>query len=740
MTDLQHVQIRKDLFLVQHTRVKAKKAAAAVPAPRNWILLFDRSGSMWGVLDGLVQDIKALARTMNPGDTVSLGWFSGYGEHNFIVKGFKISGDADYAALDKMLDRHAQTVGLTCFSEILADTKQVVEDLSVFSNSYSLIFFSDGYPTVGGNREIETVLKTMEELRADVTTALLVGYGNYYNKQLMTDMSEKLGAALTHSENLKEFRVAADCFLKDSKGAGKRVKIELDDVPYAKGASKYAAAFSVTGETVTLLAQDEGNVVYAAETDAAVDRVYVLSSVRPKGSEEVSLSEKDVRSGASGHESLVQGLYAAAYVLCQTGKTDQAMEALATVGDAYLIDALTNAYTPAEYGVAEKKVVRALAESAGRYVKGYKKNYLPPADAFCLLDVLDVLLDDPQAAFYPYSKSFDYKRIGVKAEVSDPNTPKFRAEDNARVPISSLVWNSSMLNLSVAAKIHGKIGLVGDASKHGFSQEYPTWVHRNYALVKDGFLNVKVLPVSLSEGSFNELQAHGVIDDGETFGGESAIYDLHLDRVPVINRAMAEGRTSATALAKLVASEYELKGKLKALKYFKDELVGDETEKVGVFAALNDAQIAFLEANFIGKNGFSPKVEKGEATDFYYAKEFDIKVKGLSSFPKVADVQKKVKDGKKLTVSDTYVNAGIQEWEKSGMAKQKKEVALAWLTGRIADLLKDQRAISRQIQEVKFAVLLAKKWFDEFQTREENTLSLGDLTFTFALREVKVDF
>jgi hypothetical protein len=724
---MQHVKIRNDLFLVQHSPAKAKRSA---PVSTNHLWLFDRSGSMYGLLHSLIHDLKGLVRTLKPSDTVTLGWFSGPREYNYIVKGFKIANDADYVTLDKMLDKHASTVGMTCFSEILASTKQVIEDLSVFSKTFSLVFLTDGYPTVPSyNKEVETIFKAVTDIRGSISSALLVGYGNYYNRPLMTDISERLGAALTHSEGIKDFRSAVDGFLKDS-GKSAKVKVALD-IPYAKGTSKYPVAFSIAESGVNILAQDTG-VVYAPEGA----EVYVLSNVRPASSAEITPREKDVRH-SSDLEDLIKGVYGASYILCQLGKTDQAMEALATLGDVYLIDALTNAYTPSEYGVAEKKILHAINDPDGRYFKGWKKNYLPPVDAYCLLDVLDELLDDGKALFYPYHKSFDYKRIGVKAEASE-DTPKFRA-DPVGVPISSLVWNSTKLNLSVAARITGKIHLIGEASKYGFSDDYPTWVHRNYALVKDGFLNVKTLPVSLSEETFTSLRSRGLIDSTERYIPDG-IYDLHLDVVPVINRAMAEGKTSATELADKVRKEYELKGILKSLKYFKDEEVGDDTEKVGVFASLNDEQIAFLESNHIGKNGFSPKVAKGESTDFYYAKSFEIKVKGLSSFPKVSDVQDKIKAGKKLTVADTFVHAGIDLYEKSGMQKQEKEVRVAWLTIKIASLLKEQRAVSRAIQETKFAVLLAKSWFKEFQTREDNVLTVGDLTYTFALREVKEDF
>lgn len=717
---MNYVSLSTSLFLVQH-ELPANKPSQ--PVPTNHIWLIDRSGSMEDEIRGLITDLKKLVGTLIIGDTATLGWFSGKGQRNFIVKGFKVAADADYATLDKLLDRHASTVGMTFFSEILGDVAQVVEDLKVFSDVFSLIFLSDGYPTEGGSREIEATLETVSSLRSTVTTALLVGFGNYYNKVLMAGMAERLGASLIHADDLPSFMTTTENFITGTAGAGRKVRVEID-LPYAPNTTRYLSAFSV-GQTVSLLSQDQDQVVYLAE---GTSRAYILSSVRPVGREVTDLGE-----------SWLQGIYGAAYVLTQMAKTDSAIEALGVIGDVYLIDELINAYTPSEYGRAERRILEAILGSACRFKRGKKTNYVPPADAYCLLDLLDELGEDAQARFYPYNDGFKYQRIGVKAEAADPNAPKFYANPEAGLTVDSLVWNSSMLNLSVSGRIPGKIKLVGNAKKHGFSSNYPTWVHRTYTLVRDGFLNVKALPMSMSEKTFDSLQDRGILDAGEFYLDENTVHLVHLDRIPVINRKMAEGRTSAKDLAASVEKEYRLKGMLKALKWYAQQERGDKEDKVGVFASFTEDQIQFLESNYITKNGYAPKTEKADPTDFYLAKSFDIKVKGLSSFPKVADVEKKLASGKPLTKSENFVYAGIQHYEKSGMSRQPPAVRLAWLDAEVARLQKEQRAVSRAIQETKFAILLAKAWFSEFPSRDNCVLDQNGLSMTFAVEEVRID-
>ena len=93
---------------------------------------------------------------------------------------------------------------------------------------------------------------------------------------------------------------------------------------------------------------------------------------------------------------------------------------------------------------------------------------------------------------------------------------------------------------------------------------------------------------------------------------------------------------------------------------------------------------------------------------------------------------------KKLTVSDLFVKAGIDLYDQSGIKNQDKAVRIAWLSSKIDSLLKEQRTVSRDIQETKFSILLAKKWLDEFPSREDNKLVVGGYDFTFSLREVSV--
>jgi hypothetical protein len=133
-------------------------------------------------------------------------------------------------------------------------------------------------------------------------------------------------------------------------------------------------------------------------------------------------------------------------------------------------------------------------------------------------------------------------------------------------------------------------------------------------------------------------------------------------------------------------------------------------------------------------------------TDFYMAKEFEIKLKGLSSLPKVGDVAKlfgddhKTKPAKALTVSQQLIYEGLRKfWTNPVATGVEARTQIGWLEFETKKTQTELTQVRRQIQETKFAVLLGKKWFNEFTSREENTLVVDGHTCTVSVREVKVE-
>jgi len=693
----------------------------------NHIWIYDRSGSMYGMLSELTEQLITLSRKIPMGDTLTIGWFSGNGQNNFILKGFKVSDESDYTVLENAIRKNNTTVGLTCFSEILAETRTVIEDLSVFSETFALHFFTDGYPNMDTSEKIFNAIKKID---GKISSAMLVGYGYYYHKELMTAMAEKLGAMLIHSSMIPEYTESITRLVELS-GSGSPKQQILPPV------TDPLAVFTVTDQGVILGSVNEETGMVSVTPQGKRTNIYYVSTTAPEGDDEIAIDMV-----GEDNADLMSALYASSLVLTQQMKTDVALEIIGGIGDKSLVDAVTNSFTIDEYGSVESKLEVAVNEPAARFISGKDTNYLPPNDAFCVFDVITKLMDDDEASFLPYHKGFVYNKVS-KPTVTNDEFAKFIPEENPMCAMDDLVWHKNRLNLSVRAIINGSIDLREKegvtASDVGLADNFPVFVYRNYTFIKDGITNVKKVYVSTTMETKKYFESKGiVIDDGDDFDCDG-IYGLDLTGIPAINRALAEGNTSATNLCGWIKRDMQISGELKALKNFlKVEYDSATTEDTKL---INEKQKELLVANGvdIDKGGvYSPKVDSVDSTDMYIAKKFDIKIKGLSSIPSVKKVVEKMASGKNRTLSESVVEVGITKYEDFKATNDDEDMRKIWLVKAIAKLKAEQKGLRGGIQKTKFAIILGKRWFQEFDSREDNVLDYEDWKFTFVLGEEAV--
>lgn len=729
---MRYLKVKDDLYLFEQIIEKQEKGAKKDTLNHIWI--YDRSGSMYNLISELADDLIARSKTIPPGDTITLGWFSSDGgEFKFILKGFRVTEERDYKAVEDAINNNRTTIGWTCFSEILLDAENVINDLAVISPNFALTFFTDGYPVVSNYRkELSNIHQAIANIEASLSSVLLVGYGDYYNKELMSDMAERFGGMLIHSADLRSFGISMDDFLVDAREKDLKQMVDL------ACPSSLGIVFSVNGNSVNMYQTNASNQIRYSPTKTSDNRIYVLTNSYLKGATEVTFDDNNVKGNDIDTEPFVKATYAASMILTQKTKTDIALDILACLGDKALINDVSNAFTNAEYGKAEANLKTSISSTTDRFKDGRDTQYLPAADAFCLLDMLELLMQDEAASFYPYHKDFDYKRIGIPTKTKE-GYPKFVPVSEVKCPLEGLTWNSTKLNLSLRAKINGTVELTEGYKDHGFEPIFNTWIYRNYSLVRDGFLNVLVLPVSLSENSFNKLQAEGVIDRNENWSAENPnkIYSLKLDSIPVMNRAISNGKTSATELCRKAYQELELEAKIKVFNFLKNELDPEGTKLQKT--SFTPEQEAFLETNGIGRNGYAPPTEKQESTDKYYAKEFEIKIAKHSSLPKVDEIRTKAKEGKAINAPGMLIKKGLEVYqsEASHLGEQEQ---LKWLDLSIVKLKSELIKIRNDMQKTKFAILLGKKWFDEFSSRDNSSLTLDGVEYNIVVREVEVAF
>lgn len=193
----------------------------------------------------------------------------------------------------------------------------------------------------------------------------------------------------------------------------------------------------------------------------------------------------------------------------------------------------------------------------------------------------------------------------------------------------------------------------------------------------------------------------------------------------------------------------KLQGQKKVFDYYRKSLFPKESKSF-VEMLGQEAADWLKEIGVTDFNGFAPKVVEEESTDFYLSVNLATKIKGLSSLPKVEDVLAKINDNKPLklnewVMADTikkYVAQTESDLYKSLSEEQKKGVLKTYLITNSDILNKQRRKVLQEIAQIKFALILSKKWFVEFKSFDENKLSLKldnqDLEFTFDLNEKEV--
>jgi hypothetical protein len=119
------------------------------------------------------------------------------------------------------------------------------------------------------------------------------------------------------------------------------------------------------------------------------------------------------------------------------------------------------------------------------------------------------------------------------------------------------------------------------------------------------------------------------------------------------------------------------------------------------------------------------------------AKEFEIKVKGFSSHPKVSEVMTKTAAKKALTPREELINEGIKI--VAALSDTNPVIEKIKLEAKLAEVKTELFSLRRGMRETMFSIILGNHWFDELTSREESKLDVDGNSFTISLREVQVN-
>ena len=746
MPMIRQFQIDTGLYLMRFT---VPGDIAPLPPPViHHVLVVDTSGSMGGELEDVVADLKKnLPTLLNDQDTLTLVWFSGRGQWGIAFEGVQVAKVSDFRPVYQALDKELRPRGLTGFLEPLEEIVQIRKRLAIQTGSdvLSLIFMSDGMENQWPTEQVYAAAARLE-----VAAALVVEYGRYADRQMLTRLAQLWGGRWTFSKDAAEYGAIIRDALKAGIGSGSRRTVGLPFAP-------------LDGFVFTL---DKGDLLSFVAADGAVrlplhiGEVYGLCRYNP-----------GVREGMAAAETTA-ALYALLALYGLQGRPDILWPVLKRLGDVKFIDQLGVTFGKEKYGEFVADAKAAVFDPSQRLTQGRDFGRVPPEDALTVLELLRLFTPEDKVVL----DALDYKRISratvdantvlsdeeyarLKAEVDalatggnvvdslrslqDLTTAylqakkplKFVADDvGGAYPLLDLVPAKDRANLSFRVWIPGTVDIadkVPPELRHMLPPTIKTGIFRQFAVLQDGLYNTPDLPMKLSpftRARLEELERAGRLPAGAvTWPRLDGITVLHLRRLPIVNR-----RQVATASARdLFALEWELLKAQADQKVFNELLERHFPKQSKAFKDLyGDIGAAWLEEQGIKEYGFAPRRASAAVSDEYTAFRLKVSFKGYSTLPKVEEVADKLVKGGKLNGPSQLMAVPLRRYNELmatdaySKAANPNGILEAWLRSEAQAASKTVRDLAYQIGQIKFAIIVAGVWFTEFRDFTEGTLTV----------------
>jgi hypothetical protein len=754
----QNVKIDENYFLV--SQKVNNEVVVELPKKTNHIFVVDVSGSMSYELQHIRTQLKnKLSNIMKDGDTISIVWFSGSRDAGILKEEVEVKSLKTLSDLNDAIDKWLRPVGLTAFLKPLELVGELVQRIKKNrpDSVFSMIFLTDGYNNDCPWGDVTKALKSLEN---DITASTFVEYGYYADSRRITEMASILGGEKVSCDGFDDFEPVFNAKISSTFRSGKKTLVEITD-KYL-----YDFAFSVSNGSVLLYNIVDSKIMVGAD----VEEVYFFSPNAVGDSEQLTDTS----------------LYAGIYVLADKLLNDEAEKIFYALGDNYYYKMLANAFGKQKLNSFKSAIKDCITDVSKRFPNGSRETIVPvPDNAYCLMNLIGDLGSLEGCLFYPNHEDFQYNRIGRKkvavgSTLTDADKQRLaeaKSVDEASAilkeleekkvdikfvnsnpergyPLTDLVWNEERANLSVRIYIEGE-GIL-PKNKYGIDK-VATFKYNTFTLVKDGIVNVDKIPVSYSSELIDILDKNNVKYSVVAFYTKEShvtsapnIIVIDLKSLPIVNKGMIKS-ISAVELAKLEWKLVKLQGDKKVYDYYRKSLYPKTSQS---FVELLGQECAdwLKEIGITDFNGFAPKVTSAESTDFYMSVNLATKIKGLSSLPKVEDVVAKIKSGAPLKINELVMADAINKYVaqtesdiyKTLSEEQQKGVLKTYLETKSNILNKQKRKIMQEIAEIKFALILSKKWFTEFKSFDENKLTLTldgqsvDFTFDMCEKEEKI--
>lgn len=633
--------------------------------PTNHVYVVDVSGSMYRDLPEMRSHLKnTISLVAKPNDTFSVIYFSGKGQCGVVFENMKVDNLDSIRVMHESIDKYLKTIGLTGFTDPMKLAMNIANNFDK-TKTNNFVMLTDGYDNCSKKDDIVDIAKTLPTIFDSVT---FIEYGYYCDRELLQRMAETAAGIHIFADGYLQYTsVVEEAF-------NKALRVPKVSVKVNKNAKHVVY---VLDNKIHIIPVEQKGEVLVPET---VERVH-------------SIVPKDVLSKHLSEDHLFLILYYAV----KTNNSKLVWNCLDALGDVALIKQYTNCYTKDEAVDFEDSVEYAALNKFGRFVEGKDLSYMPPKNAYTVIDLMNLLADDENAALITDSPSFKYKSTTRKRE-NEQTLPRFVKAPQGTSKITGVVFNSSRPNVSLQTIQLGSIEL----PENDFDLKYvPSQQFKNYTVIKDGVLNIVELPLVLSTSSVEELKANKVPHDIITEDGDICYIVVELSTVPVINRNMIEKLDKDWFLENIRT----LLHNQAAVKVIKSLLPEEEKLKVdGLKEKYGEDAATWLSSIGVRDYGFSPVGSKSvESTDFYISNELEYKIKSFSSLPSVNAVIKKIEANKKRTPSESLIEFYL-DYESLTIDELKD-----YLKTSIGHARKCQENLASQV----YSIVLGKAWFKD---------------------------
>lgn len=655
--------------MAHNMKITLPKNKEKTNKPVNYFFVVDLSGSMYGSVRDLKDTLLSLKTHLGQKDTLSLAYFSSYGDFRWIVKGASLS----HTSLDSIISKEVYARGLTCYTQVLDSLKATIGDVATQTgNKDSVLYFlSDGWPN--DNSPEAKIYAACADLKGTCASAYIVGFSNYYNRNCLVTMSEKIGGQFSHVDSYKGIKPSCEAVMANKP---ERTKVKVD--------KKYDLVWQVTSDVVPLEQNKDNSVdAFAGEGESSL---YAIDF-----DEIDTVKEKEAKF-----------VYSLAVLLSQKNQANVAVSYLRRMGAKSAAKLLQKSFTVSQKGNAEN-ALKALALHETGDVKVEKS----AASTVALADFVESVKNKIGKVSINLKDS-DYSSISRSG--GDISKVEFETTDKD-AKIVGITGNENRANVSFLTVRNGKITKINDAdlkarvdafnktAKKKIKLPIQSTTFRNYAFVANGDFNFKRL----------------VLVDDKT---AVVVPEKEIDLFDENTKAIKIGD-----FVKLYTTLIEEKAHAAVLRYYiKENAEQKHADDLRVSTYGAEAVPLLEEMGLDYQLRYAPKKEykpKDETGDYIPFTEITAALEGASKISAKDSYAKMLKKGKQ-NPGDKICWPLFEQYDKQ-LAKLGKANFVEYCQTKLdgQEALVDN--LSQKVSMMKFYLIITNSWFEGVNKSDEFT-------------------